>query len=98
MTLPKKGLRKLAHNGLNYGWLIRKKPTYSQALQSLMTLAIQELDCETPKVLHVTLNIDRPDNWIVEHQTQITPSIIRNIIDKATESGWEYNSGGSAYE
>ena len=63
-----------------------------------MALAIQNLTCKSPKVLHVTLNIDRPDNWISEHQTQITPMIIAEIIETAIESGWKSNEGGAAYE
>lgn len=73
MALPKKGIRKIEYEGHTYGWLIRSKPTYTQgAFQSPMTIGIQELDCEMPKVLYVTLNIDRPDNWLSSHQTQIT--------------------------
>jgi hypothetical protein len=99
MTLSKKGLRKLKHNGVAFGWIIRYKPTYSQAaLHSQMTLAIQSLDTESPKTLHVTLNMDRPDNWITPHQTQITPKVIRDIIDTALKSGWQYDVGGKAHE
>lgn len=99
MALPKKGIRKIEYEGHKYGWLIRSKPTYTQgAFQSPMTIGIQELDCEMPKVLYVTLNIDRPDNWLSSHQTQITPNIIRNIIKGAIEEGWVFNEGGAAYE
>ena len=99
MTLPKKGMRKLEYGGVNYGWLIRRKPTYSQAIQdSMMTLAIQSLDAESPQVLHVTLTMDRPDNWIDPHQTQIRPQEIRSIIDRAIENNWKAESGGRAFE
>ncbi len=99
MALPRKGIRSIEVEGHTYGWLIRSKPTHSQgAFQSPMTIGIQELECKNPKVLHVTLNIDRPDNWINGHQTQITPNIIRRIIKGASEKGWEYNAGGPAFE
>ena len=99
MTLPRKGLRKLEINGKYFGWLIRSKPTYSQgAFSTPMTLAIQEMDCDKPKVLHVKLNIDRPDNWNMEHKTEITPKIIKEIILAAEKKGWSSNSGGSAFE
>ncbi len=98
MGLPKKGLRKIEHKGNKYGWLIRRNPTYNQALSSPMTLAIQELGCETPKVLYVTLNIDRPDSWLGEHQTQIRPKHIVEIIEEAQKHGWEYDAGGAVFE
>jgi hypothetical protein len=99
MALPKKGLRTIEIGSIRYGWYIRKRPTYSQAaFESAMTIAIQELDCATPTVLHVTLNVSRPDNWIYEHQTQITPKVIKNIIECAQDSGWEYSGGGAAFE
>ena len=99
MALPKKGLRKLRHGGVLYGWMIRKKPTYSQAaFRSRMTLAIQSLETETPKVLHVTLSIDRPDNWIEPHQSSIRPVLIHRMIDDAGQEGWDPEAGGNAFE
>jgi len=99
MTLSQKSLRKLKYNGIVFGWTIRPKPTYSQgAFTSKMTLAVQSLNTESPKILHVTLNIDRPDNWIAPHQTKITSKTIRGIIDVALKSGWQYDAGGKAYE
>ena len=98
MTLSTKRLRKLEFNGLQFGWLIRRKPTWSQGHKSPMTLAIQALDFDNPTVLHVTLNISRPDNFFKEHQAQITPSIIRSIIEQAIDEGWKCDIGGAAYE
>ena len=99
MALSQKGLRKLKHDGIVFGWIIRSKPTYSQgAFVSPMTLAVQSMDTELPKILHMTLNIGRPDNWIAPHQTQITPKIIKDIIDVAIINGWQYDAGGKAYE
>ncbi|NEP09629.1 MAG: hypothetical protein F6K14_05235 [Symploca sp. SIO2C1] len=99
MTLARKGLRQLEYQETKFGWMIRPKPTYSQAaLSNRMTLAIQSLETQSPKVLHVTLNIDRPDNWIDSHQTTITPKVISKIIDKALNNGWIPDAGGRAYE
>lgn len=99
MALPKKGLRKLEHESIEYGWLIRKKPTYSQAAFRLkMSLAIQSMATDTPQILHVTLNIERPDNWIEPHQTSVTPRVIKSIIDCAIEAGWVSDGGGKPYE
>jgi hypothetical protein len=99
MALSKKGLRKLKHHGVVFGWTIRSKPTYSQAaFADRMTLAVQSMNTESSTILHVTLSMSRPDNWISPHQTQITPKVIRNIIDMALKSGWQYDAGGKAYE
>lgn len=98
MALPKKGIRTIECDGALFGWLIRAKPTYCQAVSlTAMTVGIEQLDRDTPKVLYVTLNIS-PDNWISGHQTQITPAVIRNIIRDALEEGWDSNGGGKAFE
>ena len=98
MALPKKGLRTIEHGGKSYGWMIRRKPTYLQGcFQTPMTIAIQPLEVSHPKILHVTLNIDRPDNSISPHQTQITPRVIREIIEEALQSGWQSEGGGKEY-
>ncbi len=99
MALSKKGLRKLKHHGVVFGWTIRSKPTYSQAaFADRMTLAVQSINTESSTILHVTLNMSRPDNWISLHQTPVTPTVIRDIIDMALKSGWQYDAGGKAYE
>ncbi len=98
MALPQKGLRKIFCNEKLFGWLIRKKPTYCQgALASPITLSIQLLECERPKVLNVILNYPRPDNWLNEMSCSVTPEIIEKIIIEATISGWQPDSGGSAF-
>ncbi|MCG8572064.1 MAG: hypothetical protein MJB14_18160 [Spirochaetes bacterium] len=97
--LSKKGLRNIKYNGLEYGWKIRSKPTYRQgAFETPMTLAVQSMVTDSPKILHVTLNITRPDNWINPHNLTISPKIIKDIIEKALKSGWQYDKGGKPYE
>ena len=99
LALAKKGLRRLEYKGLEYGWIIRKKPTYGQGVfRSSMTLAIQLMDHESPQILLVTLNVDRPDNWIQPHQTGVTPSVVKDIIESAIGNGWVPSSGGSAFQ
>ena len=98
MTLPQKKLRKIEVDGKVYGWMIRSRPTWSQGLGGRMTLAIQELELETPTILRVTLNILRPDNWLEQkHNMAITPEIIRDIIDAALQEGWK-SKEGSAFD
>ena len=97
--LSKKGLRKLEYNGVTFGWMVRSKPTYMQgAFKTPMTIAIQSIGVESPKVLYVILNIERPDNWSEPNKYQITPMLIKNIIEKALKNGWKHDAGGNAFE
>jgi hypothetical protein len=98
MTLSKKGLRKLNYHGMLFGWTIRPNPTYIQDIfHRPMMVAIQSLEAESPRILHVTLNIPRHDNSITPHQTAITPKTIEDIIDAALKNGWQPDGGGNAY-
>ena len=98
MAIPKKGMRSLAHKGANYGWRIRKKPTYEQAVFSgPMTISIQSRETDSPQVLYVELSITRPDNRTYPHQTQIRPGTVREIIDAAIHDGWNPTAGGKAF-
>ena len=95
MSLPRKNLRAVEVDGIAYEWLIRKKPTYSQAaFNSSMIVAIQKAEEERPCVLVADLQVKRPDNWISPHQTAVKPAMVRNLISKALESGWQPTSGG----
>ncbi len=99
MSLPRKGTRRLPFDGQVYEWRIRHKATYSQGLaQSNMTLAIQaDTDKNSRSLLLVDLGVSRPDNWIVPHQTAVTPDIVVDIIYKALQKGWLPLQKGSPF-
>ena len=89
MTLPSKGRRRIEHDGLNYHWLIRKQPTYSQGLlQSSMTMAVELADAPAKSTLLVDFGVSRPDNWVAPHQTSVTPKVVREAIAAALAAGW----------
>jgi UDP-N-acetyl-D-mannosaminuronic acid transferase (WecB/TagA/CpsF family) len=66
-------------------WLVHlTKSTYSlAAFEMRMAIAIQAINVEKPKILHIKLNVSRPDNWIARHQTSITPAIICSNVAAA---------------
>lgn len=83
-------------DGVAYEWLIRKKPTYSQAaLGGTMNLAIQSADEDTRCILVADLQVSRPDSWIDSHQTAVKPAMIRMLIKEALEAGWHPGSIGN---
>ena len=98
MAMPKRGARLVEYDGQEFLWRIRKKPTYVQGVYSSpMTISVQKADSPSPKVLLVTLNVSRPDNWIAGHQTQITPRMIKMMINGALADGWNPDDGGSVF-
>jgi hypothetical protein len=99
MTIPTKGRRRVRVGDEDYAWLIRKKPTYSQAaFKATMRVAIQSCAPGASCVLMVDLGVSRPDNWVAPHQTALTPAIVRDIIRKALEAGWVPSARKSPFE
>ena len=95
MSLPRTGLRRVEAKGVTYEWLIRKKPTYSQAaFHAPLVVAIQEAEVTRPCILVVDLHVTRPDNAISPHQTAVKPAMIREMISAALASGWRPTAGG----
>ncbi len=89
MTIPAKGSRRLRIDDAVYTWRIRKKPTYTQgAFATPMHLAVQRSEPAAPGILVVNLGVSRPDNWIVPHQTAVTPSVVREAVERALRAGW----------
>jgi hypothetical protein len=80
-----------------YRWYIRRKPTYGEgAYLSPMHVAIESAD-EPGTVLHVNLELSRPDNWIEPHQTALSPALVAEIIQAALSRGWEPKARGSTF-
>lgn len=89
MSLPKKGSRKIQVDGLDYRWLIRKKPSYIQGIGAVsFTIAIERFEEEHKGLLLVHTGLTRLDNWIDPHQTSVTPKVVREMIQTALNGGW----------
>jgi hypothetical protein len=96
MTIPSKGSRRIRVGEVDYDWRIRKSPTYSQAFfEAPMRVAIQASEARPGRVLIVDLQVSRPDSWTGPHETPVTPAVVREIIERALEAGWEPMSTGS---
>lgn len=90
MTLPRKGRRIVRIAEHEYAWRIRKNPTFAQgAFQAPMRVAIQRSNPPCRSVLVVDMVVSRPDNWTSPHQTAVTPALIRDIITRAVDTGWD---------
>lgn len=75
-------------DGIAYRWLIRRKPTYAQAIaQTPLTIAIQQ-DDGTGSVLIVETERARPDNWLGADAAVITPKTVTSVIRQAQRDGW----------
>ena len=99
MTLPAKGSRTIEHEGRQYRWHVRRKPTYGQAaLGAQMTVGIELCAENSPSILHVRLSIDRPDNCIAPHQTALKPAHVKSMIAEALAAGWNATAPGPAFE
>jgi len=97
MTIARKGSRPIKVDGVTYRWSVRPRPTYSQGLaQSPLTFAV--VSDESPgSTLVVTLDVARPDNWVLGRSTSVTPATVEGAIRQALLDGWCPEQIGSAF-
>lgn len=82
---------------VTYRWSIRSRPTYAQALaMSPMTAAIVKDEC-AGSTLIATFDVARPDNWMRQHSSPVTPAIIERAIRTALSEGWRSDENGSPF-
>lgn len=98
MALPKKGSRRITVEGRAFRWSIRPKPTYAQgAFASPMAFAVEA--AERPgRALHVKLALPRPDNWLEQTTSPVTPSDVEKFIRRALAAGWNPQEPGPPFE
>ena len=97
MAIPKKGSRKIVVDEVEYRWMVRSKPTYSQgAFGDDMTAAVQ-LSKSPGAVLSITFPWMRCDNWIGNPEVPVTPKDIEACIRAALSEGWQSDVKGSAF-
>lgn len=87
MSLPKKGSRSVEVDGVRYRWLIRRKPTYGQAIGESGLTVVVELE-EPGATLVVELDVNRPDAWIEPGQISVTPRDIALFVRAGLARGW----------
>lgn len=93
MTIPRRGSRKIVVAGAAYRWLVRRQPTYSQALAwSPLTVAVEP---ETGgRTLVLVFGKPRPDNWVGEPGAIARPADVAAGIEAARTAGWDAESSG----
>jgi hypothetical protein len=98
VAIPKKGSRLITVEGQVFRWTVRPKPTYSEgAFASPMVFAVEA--AERPgRVLHVALGRPRPDNWLLQGTSPVTPSEVERCIRRALQSGWIPAEPGAPFE
>jgi hypothetical protein len=98
MALPKKGARLITVDGRRFRWSVRPIPTYCQGnAWSPMTFAVEAAEA-SGRILHVTLARPRPDNWMLEGSTPVTPGEVATFVRVALQSGWNPTEPGSPFE
>ena len=94
MAIAKKGSRKIEIDGVAYRWVIRGKPTYSQAINESNLSAVVELFENPASKLVIDFLKPRSDSWLTPSKTEIGPSHIESSIRKAITLGWQPTKKG----
>jgi len=92
MALAKKGTRKIEVDGICYRWVIRRKPTYSEALEWSNLKAAVELYDKPASILSIDFLCPRNDSWLERHNNKVTPKHIVFAVLEAIASGWKPQS------
>jgi len=94
MAINRRGSRRIVVDATPYRWIIRRKPTYTQAnAWTPLTFAV-ELEAGHGSVLVVALDSPRMDNWFREPGAVVTPQLVAHAIREAIASGWSPKAKG----
>lgn len=96
MSLPRKGTRTLEVDGVRYRWLVRRKPTYGQAVgDSGLSVAVE---LEHPgATMVVKLDANRPDAWVNSSEVSVTPADVVEFIRVGLGYGWDPSADGPTF-
>ncbi len=96
MAILKKGSRLLTVDGVQYRWRVRNRPTYAQALDMTLILAVEQADSPGAKLV-VGLPQAHPGNWMGSTAIGVLPSDVTGYIRSALASGWHPDAPGAAF-
>ncbi|PGH48782.1 hypothetical protein CRI70_21275 [Streptomyces sp. Ru87] len=97
MAMPRKGSRLITVNGTSYRWMVRHKPTYSQAtLQSLLTVAVEHTE-RPGSVLVLRMPQAHPSNWMNAPAVAVRPAAVAQGIRAAIRHGWQPDQRGRPF-
>lgn len=94
MTLAKKGSRRITVDGVQFRWMIRRRPTYSQALGWSPLRFVVERAEEPGACLVAELPGLHLGNWFSVSADPVLPAAVAARIQKALLAGWQPMSPG----
>ncbi len=97
MSLPKKGSREINVEGTSYRWLVRARPTYTQACQDGPMVAAVEQENTKGATLSIKFKWQRPDVAINMYPNSVTPKLVELCIKSAISEGWKPSESGPAF-
>ena len=97
MTLASKGSRRIVVDGLEFRWLVRRRPTYCQALGWSPLTFVSELLDGSGALLVVALPYAHPGNWLSLTSAPVRPATVAAGIRQALAAGWQPSRPGSAF-
>ncbi|WP_052847599.1 hypothetical protein [Streptomyces avicenniae] len=97
MALARRGSRRIVVGGTAYRWLLRRRPTYAQAMcWSPCTFAV--VHAETPgATLVVTTGLPHAGNWLGRAAVPVLPSDVARAVELAVARGWEPTAPGPPF-
>ena len=97
MALGGRGSRRIAVDGLVFRWLVRRRPTYCQALGwSPLTFVAGLADSPGARLV-VTLPSAHPGNRLGLPCAPVRPAIVAAGIRQALSAGWQPHRTGPAF-
>ena len=97
MTMPTKGSRRIHVDGFQYLWLIRRKPTYGEAIGESSLVVAVELEESSGSTLLLEHSQNRSDSWVGPSDTSVTPSMVAAGIRSAIQRGWIPQAPGKTF-
>jgi hypothetical protein len=97
VTLTSKGSRRIVVDGLVFRWLVRRRPTYCQALGWSPLTFVAELLDESGAPLVVALPYAHPGNWLGLSSAPVRPATVAAGIHQALAAGWQPRRSGRAF-
>ena len=97
MALAGRGARRITVDGLVFRWLVRRRPTYCQALGWSPLTFVAELAGESGSLLVVALPCAHPGNWLGLPSKPVLPATVAAGIRHALSAGWQPRRPGPAF-